>query len=355
MLFPASVRERLADFSRRLLLLLALPLIAVGAAPVAAEQSAPTAAETSRRDQLEKRLNEIVDMFQKDPRYNRGKTPQQIKDSAEFVTGNVLFVLGHETGHALISEFGLPVLGREEDAADSLAAIVAIKMANSFADRVVVNAARGWFLSNQRDQKEGVPTAYYDEHGIDVQRAYYIVCLLVGGQPEKFTGLANEVKLPQERQRTCRDDFNNASWSWQQALTPYKRKPEDPKVDMLVTYGPPGEYAALAEHGRKLLILESVAEWLAEDFAWKKPISLEMQVCGDPGARWEVKAKKIVVCYELIREFVQLYRDYGSRPLVPGAMTVSKNRQIVAASKQANSKQVNKKRAKAFQSQRAGR
>ena len=30
------------------------------------------------------------------------------------------------------------------------------------------------------------------------------------------------------------------------------------------------------EHGRNLFILETVAEWLSEDFAWKKPISLEM-------------------------------------------------------------------------------
>ena len=63
-------------------------------------------------------------------------------------------------------------------------------MANSFADRVVVNAARGWFLSDQRDRKEGIPSPFYDEHGIDVQRAYQIVCLLVGGQPDKFAGLA---------------------------------------------------------------------------------------------------------------------------------------------------------------------
>ena len=200
----ASVRDRLAVFSR-ILPVLALPLIVLGAAPAAAEQS--------KREQLEQRLLETVRMFQSDPRYNRGKTPEQIRDSAEFVTGNVLFVLAHETGHALISEFGLPVLGREEDAADSLAAIVAIKMANSFADRVVVNAARGWFLSDQRDRKEGVASAFYDEHGIDVQRAYNIVCMLVGGQPEKFAGLAKEVKLPEERQSTCRDDYNTpGSW-----------------------------------------------------------------------------------------------------------------------------------------------
>jgi hypothetical protein len=338
----ASVYDRLADFSRRVLPAFALPLIVLGAAPAAAEQS--------RREQLEQRLLEIVDMFQKDPRYNRGKTPQQIRDSAEFVTGNVLFVLGHETGHALISEFGLPVLGREEDAADALASIVAIKMARSFADRVVVNAARGWFLSDQRDRGEGVPTAFYDEHGIDVQRAYNIVCLLVGGQPEKFAGLAKEVKLPEERQGTCRDDFNNASYSWDLVLTPYLRKPEDPKINIEVKYGPPGEYAALAEHGRKLMILESVAEWLSEDFAWKRPITLEMEECGSAGARWEFKSKRVVVCYEIIREFVQLYRDYGQRPLVPGTVTVSKSKQIVAGAKRAD-----KKRSKAYRPDRPAR
>jgi hypothetical protein len=335
----ASLCGRLADVLRRGLPILVLPL-AFSAAPVAAEQS--------KREQLEERLMDVVRMFQADPRYNRGKTAAQVKDSAEFVTGNVLFVLGHETGHALISEFGLPVLGREEDAADALASIVAIKMASSFADRVVVNAARGWFLSDQRDRKDGVPTAFYDEHGIDVQRAYQIVCLLVGGQPDKFANLAKEVKLPEERRSTCRDDFNNAQWSWDQVLKPYLRKPEDPKVNIEVKYGPPGEFAAIAETGRKLFILETVAEWLSEDFAWRKPISLEMEECGSPGARWEFKAKRIVVCYEIIREFVQLYRDYGHLALVPGAMRVGKAQQIVSAGKKGD-----KKRFKAYRPDRA--
>jgi hypothetical protein len=164
------------------------------------------------------------------------------------------------------------------------------------------------------------------------------VCLLVGGQPEKFAGLAKEVKLPQERQSTCRDDFNNAKFSWELVLKPHLRKPEDPKTNIEVNYGPPGDYAAIAEHGRNLLILESVAEWLSEDFAWKNPITLEMQECGEAGARWVFKSKKIVVCYEIIREYVELYRDYGQRPLVAGAMMVSKNKQVVAATKRGGKK-----------------
>jgi len=202
--------QRMTDFARRICqAALALSLLVLLAPPAAIAQS-DSAAHAARSAELEKRVMDIVQMFENDPRYNRGKTPEQIKDGVEFVTGNVLFVLAHETGHALISVFDLPVLGREEDAADSLATILALKMSSSFTDRVVVNAARGWFLSDQRDRKEGSPTPFYDEHGLDLQRAYTIVCLLVGGDPSKFMPLANEVKLPEERQKTCHFDFSNA-------------------------------------------------------------------------------------------------------------------------------------------------
>ena len=225
--------------------------------------------------------------------------------------------------------FEIPVIGREEDAADALATVVAIKMANSFADRVVVNAARGWFLADQRDRKQGIPNAFYDEHGLDLQRAYHIVCLLVGGSPDKFTALANEVKLPKERQHTCKFDYSNAEWSWGEVLKPFMRKPEDPKMKIEVSYAPTTEFETLAALGKKLQILESIAEWLSEDFAWKTPISLEMQECGSAGAKWLPPAKKIIVCYELIREFVQLHRSFGQLALVPGTMKMSRNNKVV--------------------------
>jgi hypothetical protein len=329
-----ATAEGLRYFMRRRPAALALFLLLFAQPAAVAQPATPTPQpQAASSAEVEKRLADIVQMFLSDPRYNRGKTPAQIKDSAEFVTGNVLFVLGHETAHALIAEFGIPVLGREEDAADSLATIISLKMSNAFADRVVYNAARGWFLSDQRDRKQGIPNAFYDEHGMDLQRAYHIVCLMVGGAPDKFEKLANEVKLPEERQGTCQGDFNNASWSWQQALKPHMRKPEDPKTEIPVNYAPTKEYAALSELGQRLKILESVAGWLSQDFAWKRPIGLEMQECGSPGARWELQSKKVIICYEIIREFVQLYRGYGQMALVPGPMMMSRNQQVVAAPK----------------------
>jgi len=310
----------------------ALAVIALVASPSAFGQI-DSVAHKAKREQLEKGVADVTQMFQTDPRYNRGKTPEQVKDGVEFVTGNVLFVLAHETAHALISVFEIPVLGREEDAADALATVISVKMSNAFADNVVRNAARGWLLADQRDRKEGVPSVFYDEHGLDLERAYQIVCLMVGGAPQKFMGLAHEVKLPEQRQKTCQFDYSNAEWSWEEVLKPHMRKPDDPKTQIQVSYAPTKEFQALSDIGRKLQILESVADWLSEDFAWKVPIAIEMQECGSPGARWLSSKKQIVVCYELIREFVQLHRNYGQAALVPGSMMVSKSGKIMVAGK----------------------
>ena len=52
---------------------------------------------------------------------------QQI-DRVEFVVGNTLFLLLHEMVHVLIVEMRLPVLGREEDAADTFAVLAMLKI-----------------------------------------------------------------------------------------------------------------------------------------------------------------------------------------------------------------------------------
>jgi len=80
----------------------------------------------------------------------------------------VLFVLVHETAHAMIGEMEYRCSGGRRRA-DALATIVAVKMSDAFADRVVVNAARV-VPGDQRDRKEGIPSTYYDEHGMDLQR-----------------------------------------------------------------------------------------------------------------------------------------------------------------------------------------
>jgi Putative metallopeptidase len=105
--------------------------------------------------------------------------------------------------HVSITQMGLPVLGRTEDAADTYAALRLIRSGSNFSHRVLIEAAEGWFMADRRDQKMGDKVAYYDEHGLNQQRAYQIVCLMVGSDDERFKGLARETKLPEERRDAC--------------------------------------------------------------------------------------------------------------------------------------------------------
>jgi hypothetical protein len=158
------------------------------------------------------------------------KNPRFRGEATEFVVGNMLFVMLHELAHAATSQMKIPVLGRREDAADMFAVTRLLKQDDAFTDDVLNEAAKGWFLSDRRDKATGDTVPYYREHGLDQQRAYQIVCLMVGTGDEKYHALADETKLPEERQKTCAGDFADASGSWEAALMPHLRAPDQPKT-----------------------------------------------------------------------------------------------------------------------------
>jgi hypothetical protein len=254
-----------------------------------------------------------------DARRNHGLQETR-QDMAEFVVGNMLFVLLHEMAHVHVTEMGLPVLGRQEDAADAFATLALLKMGSEFSSGVLVQAAKGWFLSAERDERKGNRLAFYDEHGLDRQRAYQIVCLMVGSDPEKFGDLADLVRMPEARQQTCEGDYSNAIYSWDLVLKSHRRTADQPKITVMTVYGEDKSGLEVnARSFRALRLLESVAERAAEEFVWRKPFTLELQSCGSPGAQWDLLSHRLIVCYEMAEEFAQLYRDQTAdrKPAAP--------------------------------------
>ncbi len=245
------------------------------------------------------------------PRFKR-LSARYVQERAEFVSGNMLFVLLHEMAHVSITQMGLPVLGKMEDAADTFAALRLIRIGSDFSRRVLTDAAEGWFMADRRDRKMRDEVAYYDEHGLNQQRAYQIVCLMVGSDAEKFKDLAKETKLPQERQNSCAGDYSNVAYSWDMVLKPHRRAPDDPRTKIDVVYGPAeGRIATARQVATSIRLLETVAQRAADDFAWPAPFTLEMQSCGAPNANWDATTHKLMVCYELAGDFADLYRSYG--------------------------------------------
>jgi hypothetical protein len=285
----------------------ALLSLLLGVGPVGAQSAPP-------QSPAEARLEEAAHALGNVPKFKHMPLEKR-RNLVKFIVGNMLFVLMHELGHTVISEMGLPVLGREEDAADAFAAVVGLKMGTALSQGVLIEAAKGWFYADRRDRKEGNKVAFYDEHGIDKQRAYNVVCLMVGSDPEKFKSLADETKLPEDRQISCQGDFSNASWSWETVLKPHLRAPGQPKTSIGVIYSEgKGNLAGYAGAFQRVKILEAVAEHASDRFAWRAPFALEMQSCGESNAHWDFPSRKIIVCYEIADEFMQLYLGYGDKP-----------------------------------------
>ena len=293
------------------LFLLSLVLL-FAAAPIFAQVS-PEAA-SSEGEKFQARINETARTLGNNPRF-KGLSAQDRQKLAEFVTGNMLFVLLHEIGHTAISQMGLPVLGRPEDAADSFAAVGLIRIGSEFSHRVLAEAAKGWFLADRRDESTGDTVAFYDEHGLNQQRAYQIVCFMVGSDEDKFKDVAAETKLPKGRQQSCAGDFSNAAYSWDLVLKPHVRTPDQPKTKIDVVYGEAkGRLEVAAQALRSIQLLETLAEHTAEAFAWPAPFTLELQTCGFPNARWDLSTHKLTLCYELAADFADLYTTYGAAP-----------------------------------------
>src|SRR5215467_9297129 len=286
--------------------LLVLPFVFIGLAGSPWAQPQPI-----QFDLFRSRIEDAVRALGNQPRF-KSIPFERRQELAEFVSGNMLFVLLHELAHTAVSELDLPVLGKKEDAADSFAALTLINIKTSFSDRVLTQAAKGWFMAERRDRKEKEPVVYYDEHGLNQQRAFQIVCYMVGADPIRFKDLAAETKLPKDRQQSCSEDYRKAAKSWGVLLQPHVRTADQPRTKIDVVYGDAkGKLEIAAQMARSIKLLDGVAARSSELVAWPAPFSLEMQTCGFANAKWDESTRKLTLCYELAEDFTELYRDYG--------------------------------------------
>lgn len=271
-----------------------------------------TQADDGKPSVLEDKFDGAAEILKRDARLG-GLPEASLRDTLCFIVGNMVFVVLHEIGHVLITELGLPVLGREEDAADAYATVTILAMKNEFSERVLTHAAKGWFYGDRRDRMELTPVVYYDAHSLSQQRAFQIVCYMVGSDPEKFASLAEETGLPEERRSTCQGDFSNADWSWNRVLKDHKRTTQ-PKTDITVRYGePPAGFEALARAMQSIQLLEVIAQRISDTYALRAAFTIEARTCGSPGAEWNLEQRTLVVCYEMAEDFATLHLHYGAR------------------------------------------
>jgi hypothetical protein len=127
------------------------------------------------------------------------------------VLGPLLEVFLHEIGHALFDQLHIPILGREEDAADQFAAIVLLHLSPATARDTVVGVA--WMYGTEAKAAQLTTSHLANVHGLAGQRFYNLLCLAYGAEPALFQDLVDKQVLPQGRAETCEDEYRQVAYA----------------------------------------------------------------------------------------------------------------------------------------------
>jgi hypothetical protein len=142
----------------------------------------------------------------------------------EAMTGAFLGTVMHELGHAVFDLQEVPVLGKEEDAADQLAALLLVQFGPQVARTMIKGVAADWDFGAQRGDwavKNGKKQAYYDIHSLPGQRLYNYVCIAYGHLPDTFQDFVQQGLLPSARAQNCAKEYGQVANAFRKTLLRY--------------------------------------------------------------------------------------------------------------------------------------
>ncbi len=235
-------------------------------------------------------------------------TEDEAAEAMDFAIHDAAFTIYHEVGHMLVDQLGLPVLGKEEDAVDALATILLLEDKSDEIEtfNTLIDTVDGWYFNAVRTTGSGVDElSYYAEHSLDIQRAYAMVCLMVGADPKEFGETADIYEMEAERQEACTGTFAQARDSWNALLQPHVA--EAPVNNITVRYEEAGDFARFAEELQGRRILEKAAELIGGKYRLPQPITMRATLCGVENAFYSPSSNEIIYCYELASAMHDLY------------------------------------------------
>ncbi len=244
-----------------------------------------------------------------------GFSKKQRADIIRFAANNSLFVLYHEMGHLLIDQLRLPVLGREEDAADNISTWTLLNKRTSAAETTLADAAEGWLLTGAAYRSGKYEEDFAAAHSLDKQRAYQIVCLMVGSDETAFKPIANQYAIGRDRQESCSWDYDMVDRSLKSVLESHTGA-SGAKIS--VTYHDAGGRLKFAADAfRSSGVFDEVAEEVRKNYNLRRPVKFNARRCGEANAYYDPETIEIIFCYELMKDFMELYVADQPEPAIP--------------------------------------
>ncbi len=160
---------------------------------------------------------EYIEDLQK---YMPEKTTAAGIEPIDTFVGPFLDTVLHEFAHALFDILDLPILGREEDAADQVAAYIYLQLDKDQARRMIMGAVFAYMLEVQ-DTDPPTMAEFADEHSTSEQRAFNLLCIAYGSDPELFEDVATWGGLPQERADICAEEYELIAYAYETLIGPH--------------------------------------------------------------------------------------------------------------------------------------
>jgi hypothetical protein len=160
--------------------------------------------------------------------HSSGRPPAIAREDA-FI-GPFLDVFLHEAGHALFDLLKIPLFGREEDAADQLAAYYMLQFPQEKKRRLILGAAYAYASElkvrrardlYRRRLEVGRHITFADEHGTPAQRLYNLLCVAYGSDKELFGDVLEKGYLPQDRAELCEDEYRQIDLAYRMLVSPH--------------------------------------------------------------------------------------------------------------------------------------
>lgn len=148
------------------------------------------------------------------------------KDAAELALikyGTFVEAVLHELAYAVFDVLRVPILGREADAADRIAALTMMRFGTKVAYTTIIGTGRFFQYSNH----SWTGADFADEASPEAQRFYNYLCIAYGGDPLTFQFLAPRPgpsafpRLTAERAPRCKGEYQQIQHAFDLRIMPY--------------------------------------------------------------------------------------------------------------------------------------
>jgi hypothetical protein len=142
----------------------------------------------------------------------------------DVIAGPLVDVFMHEAGHAIFDILRVPILGREEDAADQFSAYVMLKFDKEQSRRLILGSAYQYTMDMHNPEVTLSLSKFSNVHGMPAQRFYNVLCMAYGADPSFFKDLVELGYLPEDRAAGCQLEYKQVRFAFSKLISPHVNK-----------------------------------------------------------------------------------------------------------------------------------